>query len=491
MPTDGGLGAGTPLEVLVVSDVSGRASNAGGVPVAAGALTEALAGLPDANVTLLTAGDTEPHGDARIVSVPRDPDIRWASQQLQEMPPNSAPEDVPGMPSRAEWRPDIVIGHSRFSGPAALAVRKHWYPEAKLCHVVHMPVQRYAEIQGRPKEVQETLVGLERAVLAEADLAVGVGKLLTDVGRAMAAENPRQPAFHELLPGSDVSGPAVRPPLGDTFNILFTGRVNDDIKGYDHLLDVVSELRDRGFDVRLRVRGVPEPYVDAERRRAADRLGEAGVAVILPYTSDLAELAEDYAVSHAAVLPSLIEGFGLVALDAAKAGLVTKSARESGVAELFLDTRVPGAEHIGRSFVVPDLGLDRGARVAVWVEDLIHTIRNYEEDSAAAARLGAELRNNYTWPYAAVGMARAVRNLAHDPHAHTVQGPKGVLLDGDGRRLLPPGAHGAAPGRGFDGVDFPRGLADSPGPQARGAGAAAPKSGARWPPGQQPHRRGR
>ncbi|MFC3997844.1 glycosyltransferase family 4 protein [Nocardiopsis sediminis] len=475
-PADGGPGEGSPLEVLVVADVSGRASNAGGVPVASGHLTEALASLPDVNVTLLTVGGTEPHGDARILLIPRDPDISWASQQLQEFPLHSGPGDVPGMDP--DWRPHAVFGHSRFSGPAAKAVWQHWYPEAQLGHVVHMPIQRYAEIQGRPLEVQETMVRLEREVMADTDLTIGVGAYLTEVARNMAASNPRQPAFHEMLPGSVVSGPPVEPARGETFDILFTGRVNDDIKGYDHLLEVVNELRARGVDARLRVRGVPEAYVEQQRQYAAGRVGAAGIVDIRPYTSDLDELAGDYAASNLAVMPSVAEGFGLVAAEAAARGLPVLVNQESGVAEFFADTRVPGARDAGRGFVVPDRGLDRrpGERVAAWAQAIDRMIRDYPAQVANAARMRTVLKE-YSWRDAAAGVVEAFRHAAVNPRGHTVQGPKGVLLDGEGRPLPALPERGAARGMGVGAMDLPqgRGLPRSPARPGQGAGPASPR----------------
>ncbi|APC33486.1 glycosyltransferase family 4 protein [Nocardiopsis dassonvillei] len=491
---DGGSEPGSPLEILVVSDVSGRASNMGGIPVASGQLTESLASLPDVNVTLLTVGDTEPHGDARLLTIPRDPDVRWASQQLEDLPLRNRPADVPGFPSSEEWRPDIVIGHSRFSGPAALAFRQHWYPQAQLGHVVHMPIQRCAQIQGRSPEVQEMLVRLEREVMAEADLVIGNGKMLTDIAREMAASNPRQPAFHEMLPGAEVTGPAVTPTPGRTFNLLFTGRVNDDVKGYDHLLEVVTELRGRGVDVRLRVRGVPEAYVEQQRQYAADRVGAAGVVDVRPYTPDLGELSGDYAASHLAVMPSLTEGFGLVAAEAAGRGLPVLVNQESGVAEFFADTRVPGAENVGRSFVVPDLGLDQrpGERVAAWARAIDGVIRDYPAQVANAARMRTVLRD-YSWRDAAAGLVEAFRHASVDARGHTVQGPGGSLLDREGRRLTTPPARGAARGMGIVAMDFPkgRGLPGASARKGRSTGAATSRRDAQGMPRKDPKGRGR
>ncbi|TDQ54996.1 glycosyltransferase family 4 protein [Actinorugispora endophytica] len=471
-PVDLSASADSPLEVLVVSDVSGRGSKLGGVPVVSGEITESLAALPNVNVTLLTVGSTEKHGDARIALIPKTED--WESVRLLDVARNGQPSDVPGLPSPEEWRPDLVFGHSRYSGPAAAAIKERWYPEAGLGHFVHMPVRRYAQIQGRPQEEQDKIARIEQEVLGRADLAVGVGRLLTGVAREMAAANPRQPAFHEMIPGAEIVGPPVAPVRGETTNILFTGRVNDAIKGYDHLLRVVAELRERGVDARLRVRGVADWAVEAESRRAAEAVGGAEFVDIRPYTADSAELEADLAESHLAVMPSVSEGYGLVAAEAASRGLPVLVNAESGFGEFISDTtRVP--EAVGRSFVVPDLGMDErpGERAEVWARAINNVITDYPQMVDRAAQLRAVL-GDYSRRDAAAGLVEAFRRVAVDPRGHTVQGPNGVLLRPDGSKVP---ALRDTRGMSLGAMDYPNGMAPGAGAGRRAEEGRSARSG--------------
>ncbi|MEY9214982.1 glycosyltransferase family 4 protein [Thermobifida halotolerans] len=478
-PVDPGATTDSPLEILMVSDVSGRGSKLGGVPVASGKITENLAALPNVNVTLLTVGSTEDHGDARILLIPATDD--WESVRLLDVARNGRPSDVPGLPSPEQWRPDFVFGHSRYSGPAAMAIQQRWYPEARLGHFVHMPVRRYAQIQGRPKEEQDRIARIEQEVMARSDLVVGVGPLLTAVAREMAADNPRLPAFHEMIPGAEITGAPVVPVQGQSTTILFTGRVNDAIKGYDHLLRTVGELRQNGVDVRLRVRGVAESNVEAETRRAATLLGSAEAVDIRPYTSDDAELEADFVGAQLAVMPSVAEGYGLVAAEAAARGLPVLVNAESGFGQFLSDTnRVP--EAVGRSFVVPDRGLDDrpDERVAEWARAISNVIEDYPTQVARAAELRSVLQE-YSWRDASTALVNASLRSAVDSHGHTVQGAGGRLLGPDGRAVDTSRSGQIARGTEFVALDHPAGR----GPFASGrpgrGGANRPASARRGP----------
>ncbi|MGW1194825.1 hypothetical protein ACWD4B_03030 [Streptomyces sp. NPDC002536] len=44
---------------------------------------------------------------------------------------------------------DIVIRHSRLSGPAAASLRDRWYPRARLAHFLHTSSVRLDWVRGR------------------------------------------------------------------------------------------------------------------------------------------------------------------------------------------------------------------------------------------------------------------------------------------------------------------------------------------------------
>lgn len=418
-------GAEMPKQrVLVVAHASGRSAGLGGLPVASGDLTKALAGLENAEVTLLTVGETEEHGEAKIISIT--PDGQSARVQLHEVATNGTPDQIPGMPTdRGSF--DMVIGHARFSGYQAMLIRNRWYPTAQLAHVMHMPSREYGEVQGQVERGIESH-RIESAVVQNADIVVGVGPLLTNVGAEMADGARVPPSFHELVPGVETLGEVGDPPAGENFNLLFSGRVGDPIKGYDDLLATTKELADRGVPVQLRVRGVKPDQLQAEQQRADQAVGRPGVVQLLPYTTDKQELLGDYQWAHAAVMPSKIEGYGLVGAEAAAHGVPVLVNAESGVGQFLADgNRIP--ERLGAASVVPDQGLrnDQAGRVEAWAGAIQDLRGDYANRREAAGELKGVLQN-YTRENSAQALLSAAREAHPGANASTQQGPNGTLL---------------------------------------------------------------
>ncbi|HEY3004656.1 MAG TPA: glycosyltransferase family 4 protein, partial [Kribbellaceae bacterium] len=426
-----------PQRILVVAHASGRSAGLGGLPVASGELTKALAAVDNTEVTLMVVGATEQHGDARIVQITPNAD-QTPRVQLLDIASNAMPDHVPGMPPQNSDSFDLVVGHARFSGYAAMLVRNRWYPQAQLAHVLHMPAERYAEIQGdKPRGTE--YARLESAVVQNADLVVGVGPLLAELGDQMSEGAPVAPSLHELVPGVETLGDVGDPPPSEKFHLLFSGRVNDAIKGYDDLLATVQELHSRGVPVELRVRGVKPDQLAAEQARADQVIGSKGVVELLPYSTDRGELLEDYRWAHAAVMPSRIEGYGLVGAEAAAHGIPVLVNAESGIGRFLSDgSRVPA--ELGAGCVVPDAGLadDRAGRVQAWSAAIDELRNDYPRRRAAAGDLKGVLRA-YSWQHAARAFSRAALDSVPGAGRHTVQGPDGV------NRTVTPAGRDATP----------------------------------------------
>ncbi|HWD84058.1 MAG TPA: nucleotidyl transferase AbiEii/AbiGii toxin family protein [Kribbella sp.] len=404
--------------ILVVADTSGRAAGAGGLPVVSGELTTALAERDDVEVTLLTFDGAEEHGNARIIGIrPRED---WSQVgQLSGLAEAGWPSEVPGLPPEGSDPYDVIVGHSRFSGPAAMHIRNRWYPFAKLAYVEHSPSERLARLQGDPQRASE-YQRQERLLLENADLVVGVGPLLTNAARSMSTGVERTPSFHELVPGTEPAELIPAPEPDGHVNLLFTvPRMNDPIKGYETLLDTVQDLRAQGVPVRLRVRGVRPDEMRTEQRRVLDRFGP-GTVELLPYTTDRSALRADLEQAQAAVVPSLVEGYAMVASEAAAAGVPVLITEDSGFAQLLADeSRVPS--ELGRPAVVADQGLTGAARAQVWSTAIKDLGADYPARRQAAAELASVLQE-YSWKDAAAGLAEAMKAANPDARRYTIQG---------------------------------------------------------------------
>jgi glycosyltransferase involved in cell wall biosynthesis len=418
--------------VLVVAHASGRSAGLGGLPVVSGELTATLAGLEGTDVTLLTFEGTEPHAEAKMATIERGK--LSAHGHLLQLSWRDWPDKL-GLPPAGSDPYDVVIGHSRFSGPAAKNIRNRWYRFAKLVYVMHTPAEEYAQIQGDPQRAAK-YAEEEKDVVHNADLVVGVGPMLTDLARELEVSGGRVPSYHELIPGSFEREAIPVPEPTGRFNLLFsTPRLDDPVKGYDDLLLVVKQLRDEGLPVRLTVRGVRPGGLQNEAERVRRVLDTPDVVELRPFSMDAAELRTDFEQTHLVVMPSVVEGYGMVASEAAEHAVPVLVPERSGFGQLLRDRqRFPGG--IGEPSVVRDAGLEGQARIDAWKSAIKAAASHYPGRREAAVRI-REIQQHFTWQHAAKAVAAAMAAANPGAQRYTIQAADGVvrLMDDNDTQL--------------------------------------------------------
>lgn len=180
--------------------------------------------IPNASVTLFMVQPEDEakmassgHGQAKVVCIPSRGDD--PSALLYHVAKVHQPGDYSlPIPDNQNASPfNLVIGHSRYSSTAASLIRERWYPTAKLALITHTSALRKSDVAwkwyGQTRELgyveAARLAMLNERILPKADLAVGVGPVLTTEARErewMGQYNrPRAnmmgPRFHELVPG--------------------------------------------------------------------------------------------------------------------------------------------------------------------------------------------------------------------------------------------------------------------------------------------------
>lgn len=431
--------------VLVVSDKSGMGG--GGVPVFNMELVKGLSAHHD--VTMLTVDPdpgydndkkTREHGDAEVVNVatPKGTDPRDFFGQLV-----TRPAEEYGMPADPNAF-DVIIGHSRFSGPGAQEVRQAWYPNAKMVHFLHTSPLRLDRIKGEHgKGARKSKA--ERVAMRDADLVAGVGPLLTEEAERLSRQIQNVPALHQFVPGTE-TGP-INPRPGrendSSIKLLLPGRATDEIKGVESAIHAVGILRDLGRNVELTIRGAPDPENDPALHQfwqeRADELGRGGVT-LKPFTTDAEELAGDRSEADALIMPSLHEGFGLVATEAAGQGVPVLVNSESGAAqflEQFEELGVPNPMVVATPFTIDpttsrEVAGGAEERARAWAQAI-----GQLSETLSAGRDNAEelhgLLEQYTWPHAADALVEAaLETPARDGDSRhggiTRQGPEGTLI---------------------------------------------------------------
>ena len=400
--------------MLLVLDESGR--GLGGVPVFNMELAKGLAQSHDVTVLTVNARDNYNHAEAQqqhgtddIVNIRPEPgqENMEGRDRLTELA--AQPTPPPGIGSQY----DMIVGHSRFSGPAAEQMRNNWFPDAKLVHFLHTsPVRLDVAKLAGPKATDAQLdqgrgkggkkATQERQVMPKADLVVGVGDLLASEAERLSQQIFNVPAVHTMIPGTEVG------PLRDSkvygpdtpITLLLSGRATDPIKNVEGAVRAIGQLQQQGVPVKLIIRGGPDsgnPQALAEWQSLIDQHG-GGAVEMRPFTSDANVLAQERNEVDAFLMSSLHEGFGLVATEGAGTGTPVLVNEESGGAGFF--------QSLGHGHNVVGNTSDPQASVTAWADAIKDLHANMNERVQQARELRDQL-GDYSWANAAQAMVDA------------------------------------------------------------------------------------
>ncbi len=185
-------------------------------------------------------------------------------------------------------------------------------------------------------EVWRPLSWQRRRSLAAASRVFAISGATLDGARRFLPAKAKVAVVHPALEESSMSGEADAALLaraGAGF-VLTVGRLGTDRKGYDELLAALPALRELAPNARLVVAGggSDQPRLEALARD----LGVAGAVLFTGQISD-ATLAALYERAAVFTLPSRVEGFGLVFVEAMRAGKPCVALAGTAPAEIVVD----------------------------------------------------------------------------------------------------------------------------------------------------------
>jgi glycosyltransferase involved in cell wall biosynthesis len=183
------------------------------------------------------------------------------------------------------------------------------------------------------------------------------------------------------------------------FQLVTTASADIPLKGLDHLLRALVDVRTQYPGTRLLVVGRLKP--DGESNRLLDRLGiRDAVRIVSNIATD--ELVRHYAESAVAVVPSLYEGFGLPAAEAMATATPIVSTRGGALPEV-----------VGDAGLLVPCGDPRALAGAI-----VELFAN----PALRDRLGAlgrqRMAERFSWDLAAQRMCELYRGVMLDAAAH-------------------------------------------------------------------------
>ncbi len=269
--------------------------------------------------------------------------------------------------------PEVLIGHDRITGQFALLHRRISFPDSMVAIFIHTA----------PNEIEwfKTRSGsTHRADLrekAQMDIAMGAD-MIFPVGPRLYRDFATD--MHEsgksiirIDPGlRNGTGTHAMPPQ---VQILLLGRGEDqELKGLDIAAFAMGHLLKRPEHRHsiLVVRGAAHGTGEKVKEELLGLASLSGDSVrVLEYTDDLALVSSDLRKASLLIMPSRVEGFGLVALEAIAEGVPVLVSAKSGIAEVMVT-------HLGDEadqFIVPvegngDVdGQEWARRIALVLED--------------------------------------------------------------------------------------------------------------------------
>ncbi|MBT8226950.1 MAG: glycosyltransferase family 4 protein [Dactylosporangium sp.] len=322
---------------------------------------------------------------------------------------------------------DIIVGHGRLTGGAAQYLQQQVYPTAARVQFVHadtgaMDVRRNLfgtrEQLAAGIEESESHEREEVLLIEGAALTIGVGPVLTAYASKLASQCGNPPQVYDMFPGVEVFDQPLLSGDPKKINLLLLGRVDDPIKGVDIAANMVRELRGRGYtgfgsdgkpEVNLIIRGA-NPDTVSKITGKVSRMADCAVEV-RPFTADRKEIQSDIRAASVLLMPSRLEGFGLVGTEGLGNGVPVLVSGCSGLGEVLSDpNRFPN--HMAELFVVPMTGKEPTENiVGSWADKLMTIIDDLPEARVAAATVQSYLAQTYTWDHVARALGSVLEGL--------------------------------------------------------------------------------
>jgi glycosyltransferase involved in cell wall biosynthesis/tetratricopeptide (TPR) repeat protein/transcriptional regulator with XRE-family HTH domain len=307
-----------------------------------------------------------------------------------------------------EIAPDVVIGHGRVTGHYAVQLVEDHYRDAKRIHFLHV-ISDDLEFEKPPGDHDPMRLAEERtsdelAFAESAFRAVGVGPVLYDWLRQNLNGACRPPL--RLDPGFDVPGHTERQYRpGEAAKVLLAGRLGPRemmVKGLDMAaaaLGFAMELRDSDDqEVQLIVRGVPDGHGGEVQAKVREWAQRPGLRVLPRGYSQSAEVVQsDLRQAMLLLMPSRVEGFGLVGLEAVVAGTPVLVNLGSGLGKL-LHELLPTA--LAKQVTIPLTG-NALKDTQRWGHAIATVLSNPEVAFAAADDIRRTMAHKRTWAMAA------------------------------------------------------------------------------------------
>eukprot|EP01138_Halocafeteria_seosinensis_P007534 gb/GECG01007700.1/.p1 GENE.gb/GECG01007700.1/~~gb/GECG01007700.1/.p1 ORF type:complete len:1226 (+),score=144.21 gb/GECG01007700.1/:1-3678(+) len=213
---------------------------------------------------------------------------------------------------------DIVIGHDRFTGAAAVTVANRL--QAKSVLIQHVPPKHVGIVKDQWDSKYEAIDKELRNLANSAHIAVSSGN---------AAEDTLGPSYDKFFPGLPCPNDydSLREQRSHPCRVAFVGRVDDPVKG-GPILDPLKTKLSEKFGESIAVHQIGGQVTeDLILGKTVHPTYHAA------YTEDRYEYVKMLRRCKCLILPSLVEAFGLVVVDAVANNVPVVVTQRSGVGQ--------------------------------------------------------------------------------------------------------------------------------------------------------------
>ena len=256
-------------------------------------------------------------------------DVLDAGQQ----PGFSEPLDWLGFPPQ-DHTIDVVVGHGVKLGRQVNVIKRSpQFQKCKWVHMVHTAPEDLSKYKGydNPTSRGEQKHWDEVDLCKCADLAVPVRRRLKKAYSSYLQGCKKDQDIFEIVPGlfNREFGDLVQQPKDesdDDFKVLLCGRGDDEdfeLKGYDIAVKAFADHRLKGKRYYLLFVGAPDKKQDEARRRLLNCGITNEQLTVRKVVHSREKMRDLFYEVNLAIMPSKSEGFGLVALEALSASLLS------------------------------------------------------------------------------------------------------------------------------------------------------------------------
>lgn len=326
------------------------------------------------------------------------------------------------LPSSLGFKPEIVIGHGHITGSVAAARVRQYHPEARRIHILHtLPdeIEPFKQKNGEDASRRAEKKQIPQADLAiSADLAVAVGPRLARQWGTYLAGILGGKAVHRLVPGLPDVTPVNIPPA---YWCLLMGRLEDaELKGVDLAAAAIGIVNKdstyRGAkEVNLVLRGAEAGKTDAVRDYVHRHAKSKIPCMIREYTHLEEQIRQDIARSSIVLMPSQMEGFGLVGLESLAMGVPVLVSQRSGLGELLVELMDANPQLAFAKKYIINVGGTKKQDATAWAAAIRSVLSNREQAFKDTLLLRHEILAANYWQRAISDLFGVLNIATHDP----------------------------------------------------------------------------